>query len=63
MLELGASPEASSKVIELSQESILAEVADKEQTKTKFKFGYSDQIIDVNKMFEVSLNQLDGVLN
>ena len=63
MLDLNSANEPSNKNIQLSSESILAEVANKEKAKKSFKYGYSDQIIDVNKMFEVSINQVDGILN
>ena len=63
MLDLNSGNEPSNKNIQLSSESILAEVANKEKAKKSFKYGYSDQIIDVNKMFEVSINQVDGILN
>ena len=63
MLDLNSANEPSNKNIQLSSESILAEVANKEKAKKSYKYGYSDQIIDVNKMFEVSINQVDGILN
>ena len=61
-LEAPSDQRMPSSSTELGQEQILKHCENKEEAREKFKYGYSEQIVDVNKLCENSLTQVDGIL-